>query len=137
MEEQKRLGQRETAQRRLILELLQETDGHPDAEELYRLAKEREPRIGLSTIYRTLNLLKEQGIVEERHFVEERHCYEVKGEKEHIHLVCLACGAVVEFESETISDMKRDVYRQSGFEVVGGDVYLEGYCQKCRTDGDG
>ena len=130
--ENKRLGKRETNQRRLILSLLNESEGHLDADELYRLAREREPRISLATVYRTLSLFKEEGIIEERHFIEGHHHYEVKGESDHYHLVCLKCGEIVEFESAAIGDMKDDVYRKTGFKVVGGDICLEGYCKRCR-----
>jgi len=68
METQDLKGQRVTSQRRLLLDLIRQSEGHLDADELYRLAKEREPRISLSTVYRTLRLFKELGLVEERHF---------------------------------------------------------------------
>ncbi|MCJ7807105.1 MAG: transcriptional repressor, partial [Dehalococcoidia bacterium] len=71
-------GQRVTSQRRLILDILRHSEGHLDADELYRLAKEREPRISLATVYRNLNLFKELGLVEGRHFTEDHHHYEVK-----------------------------------------------------------
>ncbi len=125
-------GQRVTSQRRLLLDLLRHSEGHLDADELYRLAKEREPRISLSTVYRALSLFKELGLVEERHFAEEHHHYEVKRKREHHHLVCVGCGKVVEFEYPLTERMKKDVSRQTGFEVLGGEVYLEGYCDRCR-----
>lgn len=134
VETQRLKGQRVTSQRKLLLDLLRHSEGHLDADELYRLAKEREPRISLSTVYRTLSLFKELGLVEERHFAEEHHHYEVKGETEHHHLVCLGCGTVVEFESPLTKRMKKEVSRQTGFEILGGEVYLEGYCQRCRQE---
>ena len=71
-------GKRVTGQRRLLLNLIQEAEGHLDADELYRQAKEREPKISLATVYRTLRLFKDLGLIEERHFVEEHHHYEAK-----------------------------------------------------------
>lgn len=124
--------QRITSQRRLLLDLLRHSKGHLDADELYRLAKEREPRLSLSTVYRSLRLFKELGLVEERHFAEEHHHYEAKGEVEHHHLVCLGCGKVVEFEYPLTKRMKKDVSNQTGFEILSGEVYLEGYCDRCR-----
>jgi Fe2+ or Zn2+ uptake regulation protein len=118
----------------LLLDLLRHSEGHLDAEELYRLAKEREPHISLSTVYRTLNLFKELGLVEERHFAEEHHHYEVKRKREHYHLVCLGCGKVVEFQSPLTKRMKEDVSRQSGFEILNASVSLEGYCERCRQE---
>jgi len=125
-------GQRVTSQRRLLLDLLRHSEGHLDADELYRLAKEREPRISLSTVYRALSLFKELGLVEERHFAEEHHHYEVKRKREHHHLVCLGCGKVVEFQSPLTKRIKEDVSRQSGFEILNASVSLEGYCERCR-----
>ncbi|MBE0415401.1 MAG: transcriptional repressor [Dehalococcoidia bacterium] len=125
-------GQRSTSQRRLIFDILRQSEGHLDADELYRLAKEREPRLSLSTVYRTLRLLKELGLIEERHFAEEHHHYEAKGEAEHHHLVCLGCGTVVEFEYPLTDKMKEEVGQRTGFEILGAEVYMEGYCERCR-----
>jgi len=125
-------GQRITAQRRLLLDLLRKAPGHLDADELCRLAKEKEPRISLSTVYRSLRLFKELGLVEERRFADEHHRYETKGKTEHHHLICLGCGRVVEFEHPLTAKMKADVGRECGFDVVGADVRLEGYCERCR-----
>lgn len=129
-------GQRVTSQRRLLLDLLRHSEGHLDADELYRLAKEREPRISLSTVYRALSLFKELGLVEERHFADEHHHYEVKRKREHHHLVCLGCGKVVEFQSPLTKQIKEDVSRQSGFEILNASVSLEGYCERCRHEQD-
>ena len=125
-------GQRITSQRKLLLELLQQSEGHLDAEELYRLAKEREPRISLSTVYRNLSLFKKLGLIQERHFAEEHHHYETKGKKEHHHMICLGCGKVIEFESPLIHKLKTEMSRQAGFKITGSEVYLEGYCERCR-----
>lgn len=127
-------GQRVTSQRRLLLDLLRHSEGHLDADELYRLAKEREPRISLSTVYRALSLFKELGLVEERHFADEHHHYEVKRKREHHHLVCLGCGKVVEFEYPLTKRIKEHMSRQSGFEIVNASVSLEGYCERCRQE---
>lgn len=127
-------GQRVTSQRRLLLDLLRHSEGHLDADELYRLAKERGPRISLSTVYRALSLFKELGLVEERHFADEHHHYEVKRKREHHHLVCLGCGKVVEFQSPLTKRIKEHMSRQSGFEILNASVYLEGYCERCRQE---
>ena len=132
VEMQELVGQRRTNQRRLILDILRQAGGHLDADEIYRLAKEKEPRLSLSTVYRSLRLFKELGLVEERHFGGEHHHYEAKGEREHHHLVCLGCGLVVEFECPFTESMKEGVRQQSGFEVIGTDVHMVGYCERCR-----
>ncbi|MBI4216852.1 MAG: transcriptional repressor [Chloroflexi bacterium] len=126
-------GKRITGQRRLILRLIQETRGHVDADELYRRSREIEPRLSLSTVYRTLRLLKEAGLVEERHFDDEHHHYEVKVGQEHSHLFCLSCGQVVEFESPLTQELEQEIGSRYGFQVTHGEFHLGGYCQKCRA----
>lgn len=129
-------GQRITNQRRLLLDLLHRSEGHLDADELYRLAKEKEARLSLSTVYRTLRLFKELGLIEERHFAEEHHHYEAKGEAEHHHLVCLGCGKVIDFESPLTRKMREDVSKQTGFEILDAEVHMEGYCGRCQMGGE-
>ena len=134
-------GRRVTSQRKLLLDLIYRAEGHLDADELYRRAKEREPRISFSTVYRNLQLFKKLGLVEERHFAEEHHHYEAKSPTEHYHLVCLGCGQVIEFKSPSVKRIKDRVARESGFEITRAEVLLEGYCPRCqegrRTHKDG
>ncbi|RLC71408.1 MAG: transcriptional repressor [Chloroflexi bacterium] len=124
-----------TPQRQLLLDILREAKGHLDARELYRRAIEKDPRIGLATVYRNLRLFKELGLVEERR-LDEAHCYyEIKGTTEHYHMVCRACGRVIEFESPLVSKLVAEVQRNSDFDVIRAVLYLEGYCRKCE-DGE-
>jgi Fur family ferric uptake transcriptional regulator len=118
---------RMTSQRELLLGIIQER-GHLDADEIYRLAKRRNPRLSLSTVYRTLNLLKELGLVEELHLGEEHHHYEAKAEAHH-HLICLGCGKVIECR---LTEDLRELGRRHGFTVVSAQVELVGYCSDCR-----
>ncbi len=125
-------GKRVTPQRLLIFEVMQEHGGHLDADELYLLAKEREPRLSLSTVYRTLNLLKEMDLIEELHFDEEHHHYEIKRRgAEHSHLICLGCGEIIEFESPLTDRIKAQITQDHHFQVTGAHVDLKGYCQRC------
>ncbi len=123
-------GLRMTNQRALILEIIRR--GHLDADEVYRRARDKQPRLSLSTVYRTLRRLKELGLVEELHFDEAHHHYEVKPPAEHHHLVCLGCGKIVEFECQLCPEMKKEIARKKGFEVTGVEVHMTGYCSKCR-----
>ena len=125
-------GRRITAQRRLLLELIGRAQGHLDADELHHRAKEVEPSISLSTVYRNLRLFKNLGLVEERHFAEDHHHYEAKAEIEHHHLMCLGCGSVTEFQSPLIGRLKREVGRDRDFDIADADVQLTGYCPRCR-----
>jgi Fe2+ or Zn2+ uptake regulation protein len=123
-------GLRMTRQRALILEIIRQ--GHLDADEVYRQARKKQPRFSLSTVYRTLRMLKEQGLVDELHLGEAHHHYEVKPSAEHHHLVCLGCGKIVEFECKLSQKMRHDLARKQGFEVTGVEINMTGYCSKCR-----
>ncbi len=125
-------GKRTTTQRKLLLDLIEQAGGHLDADELYRRAREREPAISLSTVYRNLKLFKELDLIDERHFAEEHHHFEAKAIGEHHHLVCLGCGEVIEFESPLMKRMKRQLSRQKGFVVTDAEVRVMGYCARCQ-----
>ncbi len=126
-------GKRVTRQRTLLLDLVRHSKGHMDADELYRAAKEKDPRVSLATVYRNLQLFKKLGVVEERHFDESHHHYEAAGSWRHYHLVCLDCGQVTEFEFSGTQEMTEEADRQQGFQVTGGEVVLAGYCARCRA----
>lgn len=125
-------GKRVTPQRLLLVEVIEGHGGHLDADELYLLAKKREPRLSLSTVYRTLSLLKEMDLIEELHFDEEHHHYEVKGRgAEHYHLICQGCGEIIEFESPLTDRVMARIGLAHHFRVTGVHIDLKGYCQKC------
>jgi len=123
---------RATHQRALIMEIIRQGRGHLDADEIYRRAREKEPRLSLSTVYRTLQMLKKLGLVEELHFDEEHHHYEVKPSAEHHHLVCLGCGRVIEFNRPLSRYIKGNVPEAKGFDIIETEVRMSGYCAKCR-----
>lgn len=127
-------GQRQTKQRALLWGLLREAGGHLDAEELYRMGKEKFPRLSLSTVYRTLRLFKGLGLVEELHFKEEHHHYEGKAPREHYHLLCRACGNITEFMSPLIPRLKAEVGKEKGFSIEGAEVHLTGLCPTCQKE---
>ncbi len=127
-------GLRATSQRALILEVIRHRQGHLDADEIYRQARIKKPRLSLSTVYRTLQVLKKLGLVEELHFDEAHHHYEMKPSAEHHHLVCLGCGKVVEFKCPLSPRMKEDIAQEKGFEITGVEIRMTGYCSKCRQN---
>jgi len=111
---------------------MQEAGKHLDAKELYRRASERNPNVSLATVYRNLRLFTEQGLINERH-LGQAHCYyEMKRLGEHQHLVCEACGQVIEFESPLIRKLVAEVQRKNNFSVTRVELYLEGHCYKCK-----
>jgi Fe2+ or Zn2+ uptake regulation protein len=125
---------RVTSQRALILEVIRRGQGHLDADEVYRQARKKQPRLSLSTVYRTLQTLKKLGLVEEVHFDEMHHHYELKPPAEHHHLVCLSCGRVVEFQYPLARQVKKKVAEAKDFEITGSEVRMTGYCPKCRQE---
>ncbi len=127
-------GLRITNQRALILEVIRRGGRHLDADEIHLRAREKQPRLSLSTVYRTLQTLKKLGLVKEVHFDEEHHHYEVKPSAEHHHLVCLSCGRVVEFQYPLARLVKRNVTEAKDFEITGSEVRMTGYCLKCRQE---
>ncbi len=125
-------GLRATSQRALILEIIRHGQGHLDADEVCRRARDKQPRLSLSTVYRTLRRFKKLGLIEEVHFNEAHHHYEVKPLAEHHHLVCLGCGRVIEFYYPLSRYVKRNVPEAKDFKVIETEVRMTGYCSKCR-----
>ena len=123
-----------TSQRRLLLSVMQEAEKHLDAKELYRRASERDASISLATVYRNLHLFKDQGLINERHLGQARCFYEMKRLGEHQHLVCESCGQVIEFESPLIRKLITEVQRKNNFSITKFELYLEGYCHKCKEE---
>jgi Fur family ferric uptake transcriptional regulator len=125
-------GKRLTSQRALILEIIQQGRGHLDADEIYRRARAVQPRLSLSTVYRTLRVFKEPGLIEELRFDDTHHHYEIKSTRKHHHMVCLGCGKVIEFRYPLARYLKRSVPEVKDFEIVDAELRLSGYCSQCR-----
>ena len=129
----KKLGvERLTPQRILLFELIQQNPGHLHVEELYKLARKKDPKINLSTIYRTLHEFKKAGIVHELHLEEEHHHYETTEKGVHHHLICGKCGAVIDFLWEKIDEMKKQITKKYGYSVSHIKLEATGLCHKCR-----
>jgi len=120
-----------TTQRRLLLEVLQEAQGPIDAKELYRRTSVKDQFISWATVYRSLNLFKQLGLIDERRLTKARCSYEIKQSLEHMHLVCQCCGKIIEFENSLVRKLVEVVRREHHFNVTKVDLYLEGYCAKC------
>jgi len=128
-------GKRMTSQRALLLSIIQGSSEHLDAYDIYRQARERDPRISLSTVYRTLSLLKELDLVKEFHFDEEHHHYEMAADTVHHHLVCTKCGQIVEFQSPLVNELKAELEREYGFALERLHISAMGRCPACRDEG--
>lgn len=125
-------GLRATSQRALILETIRHGGVHLDADEIYRRARKKEPRLSLSSVYRTLQKFHQLGLVEEVHFDEAHHHYEAKPTIEHHHLVCLGCGQVIEFHYPISRYLKKNVAAVKDFDIAETEVRMTGYCPQCH-----
>ena len=128
-------GIRLTRQRQILLDLMDKTGLHLDAEQLYRLAKQQDSKINRVTVYRTINMLKEVGLVDEldlMHWSGGQHYYETRLKQEHAHVICLRCGKVEEFFGEPLLKIRRQVESQFGFQVLISRTEVGGYCPRCR-----
>jgi Fur family ferric uptake transcriptional regulator len=123
-----------TAQRRLLLELLRNARGQLDAKELYQRARARNKSIGPATVYRSLNLFKQLGLVDERKLGKVCCCYKIKKSSEHQHLVCKGCGKVMEFQTPYFQKLIDAVRREHGFKITNAELCLEGYCENCDQE---
>ncbi|MDO8687123.1 MAG: transcriptional repressor, partial [Dehalococcoidales bacterium] len=93
---------------------------------------EKQSRLSLSTVYRTLQKLRQIGLIEELHFDEEHHHYEIKPPTEHHHLLCLGCGKVIEFKYPLARLVKKNAVEAKDFEITGSEVRMTGYCADCQ-----
>jgi Fur family ferric uptake transcriptional regulator len=111
-------GMRMTEQRRVIARVLAQADDHPDVEELYRRCIKVDDRISISTVYRTVRLFEDAGIIEKHDFRDGRARYETSSEAHHDHLINLRTGEVIEFQSEEIERLQAEVARKLGYKLV-------------------
>lgn len=118
-------GLRMTGQRRTIAKVIAEAANHPDVEELHRRAAALDSKISLATVYRTVRLFKEMGILES-HAFHGRARYEKAPAQHHDHLIDLASGRVIEFRNEEIEKLQEIVARQLGYHLVGHRLELYG-----------
>lgn len=130
----KQRGIRLTRQRQILLDLIDTSGRHLDAEQLYKMARARDPKLNRVTVYRTLKLLKETGLVDEldlMHFEGDQHYYETRLKAEHAHVICLQCGKVEEFFGEPIHNLRKQVETTLGYQVAVSRTEIGGYCPHC------
>lgn len=119
-------GLRMTEQRRVIARVLADAVDHPDAEELYRRASAIDPHISIATVYRTVRLFEDAGILERHDFRDGRSRYEEVPDAHHDHLIDVQSGRVIEFRNEEIEKLQRRVAEELGFELVDHRLELYG-----------
>lgn len=111
-------GLRMTAPRRVIMEVLGSSEDHPDAVELHRRVSAIDPGIALATVYRTVNMLQDKGVLERHTFSDGRARYETADRQHHDHLIDVETGDVIEFHSEEIEQLQEEIARRHGFAIV-------------------
>src|ERR1700750_1478308 len=129
-------GIRMTHQRRIILGIGETAKQHLDASQILRKARRLDAQIDRVTVYRTLSLLKRHGLVDEldlMHLQGEKHFYERRPQRDHIHMECLRCGKIAEFESDLFDRLKGQIQRDCQFHIVVTRLEVGGYCSDCRS----
>lgn len=126
---------RMTDQRRLLVGIIQDSPRHLDAATLLEIAKKQDPNIDRATVYRTLALLKNRGLIDEldlMHIQGEKHYYEAKTNRDHCHMACFRCGAIMEYASPSFEKLKKDIIKQSGFQIRIVRLEVGGLCKRCQ-----
>jgi len=123
---------RMTDQRRVIAQIIAESDDHPDVEEMHRRAAAVDDRISIATVYRTVRLFEDAGILERLDFRDGRARYEEASSEHHDHLIDLQSGQIIEFHNEKIEQLQELVARELGYKLV--DHRLELFAVKLKSD---
>lgn len=132
----RKCGVRITAQRKALIEAIQEAEGHLDAAALLERARCRNPRVDRATVYRTLEMLKKQGLVDEldlMHLNGEKHYYEARTDRDHFHLACFRCGRIEEFTSSLYPALMGEIAHARGFQVKVSRLEVGGLCAVCAA----
>ena len=124
-----------TSQREAILQTLYENQDHFTSEHLYMLVKQKKPNlnIGIATVYRTLALLEENGLVSSISLGMQGKKFEIANKPHHDHLICTNCGKIVEFENEQIEELQNLIAKENGFKLTDHLMQLYGICKECQN----
>ncbi len=127
-----------TPQRQTILKIFfKHADQHLSAEDVYQLVKPLYPDIGMATVYRTLDIFAELGVLQKNDFGDGRSRYEFSRQDEHHHhhhLICLHCGSVSEFDDDLLESLETMITKRNKFKVVDHVLKFYGYCEKCQAE---
>lgn len=125
-----RRGLRLTRQRRVVLDAVREARGHPAADEIYEKARRVLPQISLGTVYRTLGVLRDAGVVEELHFEGAQGRYELQKDPHH-HVVCRGCGRVEDLEANAFGELTSRAQATTAFQIEDHRLEFYGLCPSC------
>ncbi len=125
-------GLKSTRQRAKIIDVFLNSTGHKNLAQIYAQVARMDPKIGYTTVYRTLKLLTRLGLAAQRKFADGETRYEPTQEgTHHDHLICLGCGKIVEFEDEVLESLQNRIAQQNGFHILQHRMELYGYCNSC------
>ena len=128
-------GLRMTGQRRVIARVISQADDHPDVEKVYDRATEIDPAISIATVYRTVRLFEEAGILSRSDFGGARARYEEVPEKHHDHLICTQCGKIIEFINDDLERLQESISKNYQFRLDSHVMTLFGECMDCNCAG--
>jgi Fur family ferric uptake transcriptional regulator len=129
-------GMKMTGQRRVIARVLSEADDHPDVEELYRRSMEADPKISIATVYRTVRLFEEAGLLDRLDFGDGRARYEETSDDHHDHLIDMNSGNVIEFHDDEVEQLQIQIAERYGFKLIGHRMELYGVAEGAAMPGD-
>jgi Fur family ferric uptake transcriptional regulator len=131
----RRKGYRLTPQREAVIKILLENPNqHLAAEDIYAMVRRTHPEIGMATVYRTLDLLSSEKIINQLNFEEGYSRYELESQTHHHHLVCLKCGKIREFSDNLLEKVEEEIALKYNFEIVGHLLKFYGYCSSCASN---
>ncbi|HIF59103.1 MAG TPA: transcriptional repressor [Rhodospirillales bacterium] len=119
-------GMKMTEQRRIIARVLSDADDHPDVEDLYQRSVKLDPKISIATVYRTVRLFEEAGLLDRHDFGDGRSRYEQASDDHHDHLVDVQSGAIIEFHDEEVEELQRQIAARLGYSLIGHRMELYG-----------
>ncbi len=129
-------GYKLTTQRRAILNaMIDNKDEHLSSEEVYEIVKQLYPEIGLATVYRTLQLFEQLGIIYKLNFDDGCSRYELNydsSDHHHHHLICLGCGKVIEVKLDLLENLEMEIEKEGKFKITDHNVKFFGYCKDCQ-----
>ena len=132
----RKAGQRLTPQRMMVLSVLTERGGHMSAEEILAMIRQEYPYLNLSTVYRTLDLFVELGLVAQTDLGEGVRQFELVGSHPHHHLICQRCGDIIEVSDDLLGPLRQTLREQFGFKARMDHFAIFGICRSCREQPD-
>ena len=130
-------GYKLTTQRRVILDVVNENTGkHLSSEDIFDSVKDKYPEIGLATVYRTLQLLEEVGIISKINFDDGCNRYELANpgkQHSHHHLICMSCDKVIEVQEDLLDSIEKEISEKNNFIIMDHNLKFYGYCSECKN----